>query len=281
MPLYGRADVVEHRLDLGSAGSRARIVSSIVAKRCSVSSMRVPGAPRTCSLMSPASTRGEEVAADDRQERERADDEAEERRRRRARGGASAQREPARRSAVAQPLEAAVERGEDAADDAARRLVRARWCASASPREQVVHHASAPACARGGTTSASRRRRPCASGTKSDFAAPVMNTTGTNTMQMHSVETNAGTAICCAPSRIARTIGFFCAMLRWMFSISTVASSTRMPTASAMPPSVMTLSVCPSAREHDDRDQDRQRDRDDDDQRAAPAARGTAGSSAR
>lgn len=32
-----------------------------------------------------------------------------------------------------------------------------------------------------------------------------------------------------------------------MFSISTVASSTRMPTASAIPPSVMTLSVWPSA----------------------------------
>ena len=32
-----------------------------------------------------------------------------------------------------------------------------------------------------------------------------------------------------------------------MFSISTVASSTRIPTASAMPPSVMTLSVSPSA----------------------------------
>ena len=31
-----------------------------------------------------------------------------------------------------------------------------------------------------------------------------------------------------------------------MFSISTVASSTRMPTASASPPSVMTLSVWPS-----------------------------------
>ena len=30
-----------------------------------------------------------------------------------------------------------------------------------------------------------------------------------------------------------------------MFSISTVASSTRMPTASAMPPSVMTFSVSP------------------------------------
>ena len=85
-----------------------------------------------------------------------------------------------------------------------------------------------------------------ASGTKSDLAAPVMKTTGTKTMQMQSVETNAGVAISDAPSRMARTMGFFCAMLRWTFSISTVASSTRMPTASAMPPSVMTLSVCPS-----------------------------------
>ena len=35
------------------------------------------------------------------------------------------------------------------------------------------------------------------------------------------------------------------ARLRWTFSSSTVASSTRMPTARAMPPSVMVLSVCP------------------------------------
>ena len=33
----------------------------------------------------------------------------------------------------------------------------------------------------------------------------------------------------------------------WMFSISTVASSTRTPTASARPPRVMTLIVCPAA----------------------------------
>ena len=37
------------------------------------------------------------------------------------------------------------------------------------------------------------------------------------------------------------------AKLRLMFSISTVASSTRMPTASAKPPSVMMLMVSPSA----------------------------------
>ena len=37
------------------------------------------------------------------------------------------------------------------------------------------------------------------------FAAPESMSTGTNTMQMHNVETKAGTAICCAPSRMART----------------------------------------------------------------------------
>ena len=73
-----------------------------------------------------------------------------------------------------------------------------------------------------------------------------MKNTGTNTMQMHSVATNAGTAICCAPSRIACSSGLRMPMLRWMFSISTVASSTRMPTARPRPPSVIVLSVCPS-----------------------------------
>src|SRR5207245_9787623 len=66
-------------------------------------------------------------------------------------------------------------------------------------------------------------------------------------MQMQSVETNAGTAICDAPSRMARTIGFFMARLRWMFSISTVASSTKMPTARASPPKVIRFRVWPSA----------------------------------
>ena len=65
-------------------------------------------------------------------------------------------------------------------------------------------------------------------------------------MQMQIVDTNAGVAISAAPSSMARTMGFRCAMLRWTFSISTVASSTRMPTASAMPPRVMTFSVSPS-----------------------------------
>ena len=74
-----------------------------------------------------------------------------------------------------------------------------------------------------------------------------MNVTGTNTMQMHSVATNAGVAISAAPSRMACTSRLPMCRLRWMFSISTVASSTRMPTAKARPPSVMTFSVSPIA----------------------------------
>src|SRR5262245_1338168 len=46
---------------------------------------------------------------------------------------------------------------------------------------------------------------------------------------------------------MARVMGLPMPRLRWIFSISTVASSTRMPTASARPPSVMIFNVCPSA----------------------------------
>ncbi len=66
-------------------------------------------------------------------------------------------------------------------------------------------------------------------------------------MQMDNVDTNAGTAICCAPSKIERTKDLpLIPMLRWTFSISTVASSTRIPTARARPPSVITLMVWPN-----------------------------------
>ncbi len=111
-----------------------------------------------------------------------------------------------------------------------------------------------------------------ASGVNRNLAAPVSSSTGTKTMQMQSVETKAGAAICCAPSSTARTSGFFMAMLRWVFSISTVASSTRMPTASARPPSVITLMVWPIMLQHDERDQDRERNGDADDDGAAPAS---------
>jgi hypothetical protein len=84
-------------------------------------------------------------------------------------------------------------------------------------------------------------------GTKRYRATPVRKNIGTNTMQMHSVETNAGIAICCAPSRIAGSRSLPASRCVLMFSIATVASSTRMPTARARPPSVMMLMVSPSA----------------------------------
>jgi ribosomal protein L2 len=42
-----------------------------------------------------------------------------------------------------------------------------------------------------------------ASGTNRYFATPERKNMGMKTMQMHSVETKAGTAICWAPSRMA------------------------------------------------------------------------------
>ncbi len=66
-------------------------------------------------------------------------------------------------------------------------------------------------------------------------------------MQMQSSETVAGMTICRAPSMIALSMSLPCSRCQLMFSIVTVASSTRMPTASAKPPSVITLMVSPIA----------------------------------
>jgi hypothetical protein len=66
-------------------------------------------------------------------------------------------------------------------------------------------------------------------------------------MQMHSVETNAGTPISPAPISIASPSGRPRCRCRSMFSIVTIAWSTRMPTESARPPSVIRFSVWPSA----------------------------------
>ena len=86
---------------------------------------------------------------------------------------------------------------------------------------------------------------PSARAVKRNCAGPSSSTTGKKTTQMVNVAASAGTAICCAPSRIATVIGFPRCRLRWMFSTSTVASSTSMPMASARPPMVMRFSVCP------------------------------------
>ena len=68
-------------------------------------------------------------------------------------------------------------------------------------------------------------------------------------MQIASVDTKAGVAICDALSKTTSSKFFSgsASRFRLMFSTSTVASSTRMPTASASPPSVMILIVSPSA----------------------------------
>ena len=57
-----------------------------------------------------------------------------------------------------------------------------------------------------------------------------------------------------------------------MFSMVTVPSSTRMPTASARPPSVITLIGLAEPGQRGEREQDGERDLDEDDDRRAPAA---------
>ena len=91
-----------------------------------------------------------------------------------------------------------------------------------------------------------------ASGTNRNFAGPTSSTTGKKTMQMDSVATIAGIAIWLAPSRMARVSGLPMPRLRWMFSTSTVASSTSMPMASDRPPSVMMLIGVPGQVQPDD-----------------------------
>ncbi len=65
-------------------------------------------------------------------------------------------------------------------------------------------------------------------------------------MQMHSVDTKVGITIWFAASMIAGRSSRPLSRCASMFSIITVASSTRIPTASASPPRVMTLMVCPN-----------------------------------
>ena len=79
---------------------------------------------------------------------------------------------------------------------------------------------------------------------------------GTNTARMQNIESSRAVAVLAARfdhGARPRKPGRMCV---WMFSISTVASSTSTPTASASPPSVMMLIVCPvSPQQHDCRQQ--------------------------
>jgi hypothetical protein len=86
-----------------------------------------------------------------------------------------------------------------------------------------------------------------ASGTKRLRAAPGITNAGMNTARTTSIASRRGTAVSLLPSLTAKATLEVCRSCVWMFSTSTVDSSTRMPTASARPPSVIRLMVCPVA----------------------------------
>ena len=85
-----------------------------------------------------------------------------------------------------------------------------------------------------------------ASGMNRLRATPVRNSTGKNTTMVVMVDTRIGIATSCAAveHRVASRSGPS-PRWRWMFSSSTIESSTSRPTPSASPPSVKTFSVCP------------------------------------
>ena len=83
-------------------------------------------------------------------------------------------------------------------------------------------------------------------GTNSDFVTPVIKNEGTNTARTESMASNLGMTTSLLASSTARARSTPLARWVWMFSIATVASSTRMPTARANPPRVMILMVCPA-----------------------------------
>ena len=86
-----------------------------------------------------------------------------------------------------------------------------------------------------------------ASGMNRNRAGPVSSTTGKNTMQIANVATVSGVTTSWQPSRMEMVSDLPSDWLRWMFSMVTVALSTSRPMASASPPSVIRLMVCPKA----------------------------------
>ena len=84
-----------------------------------------------------------------------------------------------------------------------------------------------------------------AMGMNSQPETPLSSNSGNQTMTMARVATKVGITIWLAASMMATSSGLPISMWVSMFSIITVASSTRMPTASASPPRVMTLMDSP------------------------------------
>src|SRR3979411_55622 len=75
------------------------------------------------------------------------------------------------------------------------------------------------------------------SGTNNAWAAPCMKNEGMKTASTHSIASRRGTAVWALPARTARAMLGVCSNWVWMFSTSTVASSTRMPVSHANSPS--------------------------------------------
>ena len=84
-----------------------------------------------------------------------------------------------------------------------------------------------------------------ASGRKRLRATPARKTTGKKTTMVVMVDTKMGMATSWAASSTAVRRSWPLARWRWMFSSSTIESSTRRPTPSARPPRVKTLRVWP------------------------------------
>ena len=86
---------------------------------------------------------------------------------------------------------------------------------------------------------------PRVSGMNSDRSGSVMMNAGMNTDRMQSSARSRGTAVALLACSTAVAMFGACSICTCVFSIVTVASSTRMPIASAMPPSDMMLIVLP------------------------------------
>ena len=84
-----------------------------------------------------------------------------------------------------------------------------------------------------------------ASGMNSARAAPVMKNAGTNTASTHNIANKRGSAVSLIASKAARAVPDPRCRCTCRFSIATVASSTRIPTARASPPRVIRLMVWP------------------------------------
>ena len=83
------------------------------------------------------------------------------------------------------------------------------------------------------------------SGMNSDRSGSSMMNAGMNTDRMQSRASSRGTAVALLAFSTAVAIFGVSSICTWVFSMVTVASSTRMPMASAMPPSDMMLIVLP------------------------------------